>query len=232
MIPATPGSRASRAEHREIFSRIFRINGWGGTESVSGPGSTRAQGAILLPQLIDLVKRLGVTTLLDAPCGDFNWAGELSTAVQSYFGVDIVEDLISRNTRVHGNANRTFMVCDLTRDPLPRADLILSRDCLVHFSYDDVWAALENFRRSGAEYLLTTTFIARPTNRDIPTGGWRVLNLEAAPFDLPEPLATIDEVCLHNGGEHRDKRLALWRIDQIPSAPEGRGRELPVSGLS
>jgi hypothetical protein len=213
---STLSLRASRDQHREVFSRVFRNNDWGDSESVSGPGSTRAQGRVVTPQLIDLVKRLGVTTLLDAPCGDFNWAGELSGTVRSYFGVDIVEELISRNVREHGDANRTFLVCDLTRDPLPGAELILSRDCLVHFSYADVWAALRNFRRSGADYLVTTTFVDRRTNRDIVTGAWRELNLQAAPFDFPAPIALIDERCLYSGGEHRDKRLALWHMDQVP----------------
>jgi SAM-dependent methyltransferase len=216
MSSARLSSRASRAQHREVFSRIFQENAWGCSESVSGPGSTRAQGGVVTPGLISLVERLGVTSLLDAPCGDFNWAGELAAAVQAYFGVDVVEELISRNQREHGGPHRTFLTCDLTRDALPRADLILSRDCLVHFSYADVWAALENFRRSGAEYLLTTTFVDHPTNRDIETGGWRTLNFQAAPFEFPAPMAVIDER-LHAAGEYRDKRLALWRMDDVPA---------------
>ncbi len=208
--------RASRRRHRNVFSRIFRENAWGNAESVSGPGSTRERGAMVAPDIIALVKELGVRTLLDAPCGDFNWASELADAVESYFGVDIVEDLIARNARDYGDAKRVFRVCDLTRDALPKAELVLSRDCLVHFSYADAWAALRNFRRSGATYLLTTTFVDRATNENIRTGGWRVLNLEAPPFAFPPPLALIDERCTHTGGIYRDKRLALWKIADLP----------------
>ena len=36
--------------------------------------------------------------------------------------------------------------------------MILCRDCLVHLTFDDARAALQNLRRSGSKYLLTTTF--------------------------------------------------------------------------
>jgi hypothetical protein len=207
--------RASRRRHHEVFSRIFRENAWGDAESVSGPGSTRERGATLIPDLVDLVTTLRVKTLLDAPCGDFNWASDLAAVVDTYIGVDVVDELIARNEAAYGSANRTFLTRDLTRDPLPKADLILSRDCLVHFSFADIRAALRNFRRSGADYLLTTTFVERATNENIQTGGWRPLNLQAPPFEFPVPMAVIDEHCTHTGGIYRDKRLALWRMDQI-----------------
>lgn len=199
-----------------MFSRIFRENSWGAEESVSGPGSTRERGAAVLPALIDLVTQRQIKTLLDAPCGDFNWAATLADAVSAYIGMDVVEELIARNASEHGNERRTFVVGDITRDRLPKADLILSRDCLVHFSFADIRAALRNFQSSGSEYLLTTTFVDRATNRNIRTGGWRVLNLQAAPFHFPEPLALIDEQCLHTGGIYRDKRLGLWRLADLP----------------
>jgi hypothetical protein len=48
-------------------------------------------------------------------------------------------------------------MCDLTRDPLPKVDLVLCRDCLVHLSFDDIYESLDNLRRSGSMLLLTTT---------------------------------------------------------------------------
>jgi hypothetical protein len=172
---------------------------------------------MVVPDLVDLVTKYDIRTLLDAPCGDFNWASAVAAAVETYIGVDIVDELIARNQREHGGRRRIFLTADLTRDPLPKADLLLSRDCLVHFSYADIFAALQNFRRSGAEYLLTTTFANRPANRNIRTGSWRPLNLQAPPFDFPEPLASIDERCTHSGGIYTDKRLALWRLADIAS---------------
>ena len=200
---------------KEVFDATYRDNAWGSTESVSGPGSTQARAAQFLPDLIALLQRLGVKTLLDAPCGDFNWAAPLSDVVDRYIGVDIVPDLVDGLTRAHDGSTREFLCADLTSDALPRADLILCRDCLVHFSFHDIDRAIHNMKSSGATYLLTTTFVDRQTNADIVTGGWRVLNLQAAPFHFPLPVSVVDERCLHTGGAFKDKRLGLWRLADL-----------------
>jgi len=209
----------ARADHRAIFTGIYQRNEWGSAESVSGPGSTRERGADFNGELLDLLRQLGTRVLLDAPCGDFNWIQEVADGVEEYVGVDVVPELVSQNVRHHRRGGRSFLQADLTRDALPRADVILCRDCLVHFSFADIQKALDNFRRSGATYLLTTTFVEHVENVDIRTGGWRPINLQAPPFDLPEPLSLVDERCLHSGGIYRDKRLALWALQSsIPRA--------------
>ena len=195
---------------RRIFEEIYRRNAWGGDESVSGPGSSRSRGADFAAELIALVQRLGIRSVLDAPCGDFNWMQDVAGAFEIYTGIDIVPELVDANQSRFESPDRTFVCGDLTRDPLPRADLILCRDGLVHFSFADIHAALDNFRRSGSRWLLATTFIDVPANEDIATGEWRVLNLEKAPFYFPTPLALVDEKCPHTGGT--DKRLGLWEL--------------------
>lgn len=210
-----------RSDHAVVFGEIFRHNAWGDAESVSGPGSTRARGAAFSAELIALLHGLDVQVLLDAPCGDFNWIAPVADAVPRYVGVDVVPELVAANERRHASARRRFACADLARDPLPRADVILCRDCLVHFADRDVWRAIENFRRSGARYLLTTTFVARGRNPGIRTGGWQPLDLEAPPFGFPRPLALVDERCEHTDGRFRDKRLALWALDALPHGPPG-----------
>lgn len=202
---------------RAVFTRVYRRNVWGNAESVSGPGSTARRGAAFRGDLIDLLRRLDTRVLLDAPCGDFNWAGEVADAVPRYIGVDVVPELIERVRAAHASERRTFICADLVRDPLPRADVILCRDALVHFSFGETRAALRNFKRSGAEYLLATTFLDTARNVDIRTGGgWRDLNLQEPPFSFPPPLELIDERCTDYGGRYRGKRLALWRLDMVP----------------
>src|SRR5437762_14003755 len=53
----------------EIFSRIYRDDIWRDGESLSGWGSTLEQTEILRSELPGLLSRLGVKSLLDAPCG-------------------------------------------------------------------------------------------------------------------------------------------------------------------
>ena len=205
------------ADHGAVFGDIFRRNAWGDGESVSGPGSTRARGADFTADLLALLRRLDTRTLLDAPCGDFNWMAEVAGSVERYVGVDVVPELVEHNLRHHLTGRRSFALADVSRDPLPAADVVLCRDCLVHFSHRDVWATLANFRRSGSRYLLTTTFVARGRNGDIRTGSWQPLNLQAAPFHFPPPLELVDERCTHTGGIYRDKRLAVWELASLPS---------------
>ena len=203
--------RASTGVQRTIFTRIHDQNLWRDPESRSGPGSTAARGASLRPALIDLLDRQGVKTLLDAPCGDFHWMRDVMEGLDvTYIGVDIVASLVAGNQAAYGKPGRQFACLDLTRDPLPRADLILCRDALVHLSFADIAAALRNFRDSGSRLLLTTTFIDTARNEDIRTGGWRRLNLQLEPFGFPEPIATIED--LPAGGIAPGKRLALWEL--------------------
>ena len=203
------------ADHRAIFAEIHRRNLWQDAESVSGPGSTRARAADFLSDLVALLRRLETRSLLDAPCGDFNWMAEAADHVERYVGVDVVPELIAHNLDHHLTTRRSFVAADITRDDLPAVDLIFCRDCLVHFSTRDVWTTLANFQRSGSRYLLTTTFLEHHTNGEIPTGSWQPLNLQAAPFHFPTPLDVVDERCTHTGGIYRDKRLALWDLPSL-----------------
>ena len=222
-LVGTVGARLrGRADHAAIFGDIYRRRAWGDGETVSGLGSTRARGADFSADLIELLRALNTRTLLDAPCGDFNWVAEVADSAPRYVGVDVVPELIDANRARHGTDGRSFLHGDIARDALPTADVILCRDCLPHFSDRDVWATIRNFRRSGARYLLTTTFVGRALNRGIRTGAWRALNLEAAPFRFPHPIALVDERCTHSGGIFRDKRLALWELSSLPTSPSGR----------
>jgi hypothetical protein len=91
---------------------------------------------------------------------------------------------------------------------------VLSRDFLVHLSFSDARAALENIKRSGSRLLLATTFDEHAENGDIPTGGWRPLNMTRPPFMFPAPLEIVYERLMRTTG--RDKALGLWRVDDLP----------------
>jgi SAM-dependent methyltransferase len=199
---------------KQVFRDAYRRNIWGDPESVSGPGSGLVRTAPFRDQISQLLTELGATSLLDAGCGDFNWMKEVSLPLERYVGIDIVPELIDHNRQKYSEARRIFIQGDIVRTELPRVDVILCRDCLVHFSFEHAWMALRNFKRSRSCYLLATTFDEFMDNVDIETGGWRRLNLERPPFGFPSPEKWIDEKCPRPGGE--DKRLALWRLDGIP----------------
>ncbi len=132
----------------------------------------------------------------------------------SYIGIDIPSKLIARNIEQYGSPLRQFLCLDLLTDEIPASDLIISRDFLVHMSNNDVFIAITNFKKSGAKYLLATTFPTRG-NVDIASGGWRPINLQRMPFNFPEPLLLINEGCTEQGGIYTDKSLGLWLLDDI-----------------
>ncbi|RXG91774.1 class I SAM-dependent methyltransferase [Bradyrhizobium zhanjiangense] len=195
------------------FERIERTNLWGAATSVSGLGSEDPATAAIREALAPLLQRLGARSLLDAPCGDAGWIGRLKLGVD-YTGIDVVPSLIEANRRRVGGSPGRFLVADITCDALPRADVILCRDCLVHLSFANIDRALARFRESGARFLLATTFPEWDANRDCEDGDWRALNMEKPPFDWPAPHALINERC-EKGGGWRDKSLGLWQLEDV-----------------
>ncbi len=200
---------------KDAFTQIYQSNLWNSGVSVSGNGSDGSQTAEIAAHLPRLIKDFKIKTFLDLPCGDFNWMRGVNLGVEKYTGGDIVERVVSRNQRERGDAVHKFVVLDLIRDPLPEADLVFCRDCLVHLSYEDIRLAFENIKHSGIKYLLTTTFTEHPENQNIVSGDWRPLNLQLEPFHLPEPVRIINEKCSEGGGKFSDKSLGLWRAEVL-----------------
>lgn len=207
--------RMRRLGPERVFNEIFVTNKWRGNESISGPGSSTDQTRVIIRELPLLLRDLDAQTLLDIPCGDFNWMRNVPLENISYIGADIVEQIIKQNNEKYGNKNISFRKLDLIRDELPRTDVILCRDGIVHLSFDDAFEALRNICRSRSKYLVTTTFTQRSTNTDIITGQWRTLNLQVRPFELSSPLNVINEECTEWNGAFPDKSLGLWRIRDI-----------------
>jgi hypothetical protein len=203
------------ADLHDVFTDIYRTNRWGSDETRSGPGSELQRMKRVIAKLGALIADLGVRSVLDAPCGDLNWMRHVDLHGASYLGGDVVADLVSANRAEHPAPGWEFQLLDFTAQPVPRVDLIVCRDALVHFSYQHVVEALTRFRESGSRYLLTTTFSRTPANTDIVTGWWRPINLRLAPFGLPEPLRVIGDD--ESDDFYDDKTLALWDLAQIPA---------------
>jgi len=200
------------ASRQSLFSDVYETQAWGSCESGSGSGSELRATGNIRERLPELLTRLGAESLLDAPCGDWNWMQHVKLPVKQYFGVDIVPNVIEANRARFGSPERHFECLDLTCDPLPRADVILCRDCLVHVSFQDIAAILENFRRTGARHLLVNTYPEIQRNRNQFTGKpWRRLNFLLPPFGFPEPLAMLPD-----GGEVDPSQLALWPLQDLP----------------
>jgi SAM-dependent methyltransferase len=201
-----------RRRIRDAFTRHYRLKDWLEPETVSGRGSTLSSTATIRRELPALLAELGIRSVLDAGCGDFHWFQAMEIELARYVGVEVVEELAALNRERFGNPRREFAALDITRDDLPRVDLILCRDVLVHLKNRQIRAALRNFRRSGSSYLLATTFTGDHPNEDAPLGGWRPLNLERPPFALGPPLRLISERDTVEDQRYLDKSLGLWAL--------------------
>jgi hypothetical protein len=205
---------------RELFTEIWRSNLWGAEQSRSGLGSEVEAASQLVAELPGLLAQFNIKTLLDLPCGDFGWLARARLELDTYVGADIVDELVALNTTKYATADGRigFRRLDLLSDPLPAMDAVLCRDCLVHLSYANIARAFENLAASGSRWLIATTFTDHDDNRDIVDGDWRLLNLQAKPFNLPQPSALLNEGCREAGGTYDDKSLGVWRIADLPRA--------------
>jgi hypothetical protein len=195
-----------------VFEDIFRQGSWRDSESISGPGSNTHQTRTLVTELPRIIKALGIRSIADIPCGDFNWMKDVDLSECHYIGGDIVRNIIEANIINHSAKGRLFMTIDIIRDPLPATDAILVRDCLVHFSNEDAMMALENIRKTSAKYLLATTFSNVKANTDILTGQHRAMNLELKPFSLGPAAMTVSEESPSPYSQKLGKSIGVWKL--------------------
>lgn len=199
---------------KAVFTEIYETNQWSDGDSCSGTGSNLSQTREIRDKLPALLGKHGVHSMADVPCGDFFWLSQVDLTGVRYTGGDIVAQLIEKNRTRYQRPDTEFRVLDLLQDELPAVDLLLVRDCLVHFSFADIFRALGNIARSKTTYLLTTTFRDVEQNTDIVTGRWRMVNFEQPPFSFPQPLDLISENCTESRLA-ASKCLALWRVADL-----------------
>lgn len=206
-----------REKLQSIFARIYENKIWGKEESLSGDGSRMATTLTVRLLLPSLIKLLNIETLIDVGCGDFNWMKTVPLDVKKYIGVDIVPEVIEKNNKNYANNVRSFICLDAVHEQIPCSDLILCKDVWQHLSFKDISAVVANFKKSGAHYLLTTSYFNISKNIDISSGGFQPVNLLKPPFNFPEPLITFDELFAEPVMLKHRKRLCLWRLADIPN---------------
>lgn len=176
---------------KERFLKIYKENLWSSKESASGVGSEVASTLPLRKWLILNIKKLKIKSFVDAPCGDFNWMKLVIPEVDiKYIGLDIVDDLITKNKNKFESKKVNFKIANICQDELPSCDIIMVRDCLFHLSYCDINQFLINLSKTNYKYLLTTNHIVEKgfENTNIITGDFRIIDLFREPFDFDSKL--------------------------------------------
>jgi SAM-dependent methyltransferase len=141
--------RAVRSQSLEwVFSDIYRRNAWGDdTGCYSGPGSHWA--SIVEPYVESVtafLKRLPQKpVVVDLGCGDFNVSQHLVPYTSLFIGCDIAGAVIERNRQLFPGV--AFHQLDITRGPLPDADICIVRQVLQHLDNRRIVAALRKMAR-------------------------------------------------------------------------------------
>jgi hypothetical protein len=216
--------------YKQIFSGIYDNFGFGSLESRSGPGSTLEETKFLREKLKEIVKQKDIKSVVDIPCGDFNWMKEIVFSFESYTGGDIVEQCIKTNSEEYASKRIKFIDFDLLNDNIPDADLLIVRDIVGHFPLEDGKKIIDNILRSNCKYLLSTTWAKKTEegwtncgpmdvhreNEGVDYGRFYPVNLMAHPFNFPVAEVFLEEdVRVDNFDNGNRKALALWDLEEV-----------------
>ena len=200
------------------FSLIYKTSYWLGNPnqgSKSGSGSSMDATENIRRELVTFIKNNDISSMLDIPCGDYFWLSQVKMPLKKYIGADIVEQIVLDNNMKHSSSNREFLKLDLIKDILPQCDLVLVRDCLVHLTNEQIMLALKNIYLSGSSYLATSHFLDCEVNKpSLESDLWRPINLSYPPFNLPTPLAILDD-SYKSYTLDVEKKIAVWRISEL-----------------
>ncbi len=209
---------------KKVFEKAVEDNYWADSDSLSGPGSNLTQTRVIRNEIPKLLENYKIKNMLDAPCGDMFWMKEILPHILkmgiSYNGADIVPAIIAKNKSEFTNNAIKFFNLDLTQDKIFNVDLVLTRDCFIHLSYNNIYKILKNYQRSNIKYILVSTYTnSSRTNYDV--NGFflwgRMLNMEKFPFNFPSPIEVILEGCTEGQNlEFADKSLGLWKVKDLP----------------
>ena len=131
----------------ETFELIYEKNIWQSDISVSGPGSSKKLSKNAIEGINGIILQYKINAILDLPCGDFNWMKWVDLSKVDYIGADIVKELIASNVEKYGASNIHFQPINIIEDELPTSDLVIVRDCLVHFSYQHIFKSIANIKK-------------------------------------------------------------------------------------
>jgi len=179
-------------------------------ETPNGPGSTLDATQNVRTWLPQIIKDYGIKSMLDIPCGDWNWMQHTNiSGLERYIGWDVEPEQVAINDDEFGGVwgdgvdVRFECVNILDRPQIPDVDLIWCRDLMIHLPTPQNQRIVQLFRDSGVKYLAASTapwvtsneFQYDEEGHDGRPGYWcHPVNLEIAPFGLTNVLARMNEV--------------------------------------
>lgn len=122
---------------KERFTYVYDNNVWGG----SGGGSDPAYLGEYFKWLNQFIKEKKIKTVLDYGCG-LSGSGQL-LHVPMYYGVDVVESVVKHCRINYSSPTRHYFGAN---EPFPNnIDLLIVKDVLMHWSYDEIEKFISSF---------------------------------------------------------------------------------------
>ena len=166
---------------KEVFERIYREDLWKGG---SGVGSLPAPNRPYVAFLQAFMAELGIRSVVDLGCGDWQFSRHVDWSGVDYDGFDLVDSVVARNRAEFGRPGVRFHAAVTDWADLPAADLLIAKDVLQHWSNARIAGFLPVLRRY--RFALITNCIGlrgAVENRDIVDGRFRELDIRRAPFN-------------------------------------------------
>lgn len=125
-------------DRSDAFTSIYARGAWGDGMSASGPGSDPEISRPYVDLVQSLIANEGIASVVDLGHGDWQmWPVEAFSDV-SYQGFDVARGLSEAVTLQFGTADRHFEFGDCVTMEIPRAQLVLCKDVLMHLPNKDV----------------------------------------------------------------------------------------------
>ena len=132
-----------------------------------------------------LLKKLGVRTVLDLGCGDWQFSRLIDWSGIDYVGIDVVPSVIEKNQAEHSKSNVRFLLHSGDFSNLPKAELLIVKDVMQHWSNQSIFSFLPVMRTFPLSLVTNCVNPERETvNRDIPDGEYRYLDIRLPPFSI------------------------------------------------
>ena len=167
---------------RDKFENIYMNNLW---EHGSGEGSLPIHTKGYAKFVEHFLTIYNICSVVDLGCGDWQFSRFINWGDTTYHGYDIVQSVIDSNKAKFESDKTLFHL--YTGDPinLPKADLIIAKDVLQHWSNNNIEKFLPLL--SKYKYFLITNCInpnGKTVNINIEDGEFRFLDLRREPFSL------------------------------------------------
>lgn len=224
-----PKSSFSRYHRRKTFQIVYRNKMWGTdgkSRFFSGVGSHGEAAAayvdIIAPIISTHLNDFGnQATIVDVGCGDFSIGFRLLQRLPpiSYFGCDVVPEIIEYNRQKYGSSRVRFQPLDVVCEDLPDGHICLVRQVFQHLSNRDIACVLPKLRKFRYVYVTEGQPLVRagkpnpdkPVNAEVRfdwrTGYGRGVELDQPPWNL-----FVEEVFRVPGPMHDKEVIVTHRV--------------------